>query len=108
MSNLKLCTPCLFGLEGLVGDELRRLDMKDVSVENGKVLFSGSESDIARANIRLRMAERVLLVIGSFYARSFDELFERTKALPWENYIPSGAAFPVKGYSLSSQLHSVP
>ena len=106
--ELNFCVPCLFGLEGLCADELRRLGMVAVKAENGKVLFSGSEHDIAKANINLRTGERVLLVVGVSDTRSFDELFEKVKAMPWERYIPADGAFPVKGHSLGSKLHSVP
>ena len=100
--------PCLLGLEKLVGDEIRRLDLKDVQVENGRVLCRGELSDLARLNINLRCGARVLLVLGRFPARSFEELFQGTRAIPWEEYLPRDAAFPVKGYSISSQLHAVP
>ena len=103
-----LCVPCLLGLEGPIGDELRRMGMQDVSAENGRVYFGGDERALASANIRLRTGERVLIEVGRFDARSFDELFEKVKALPWENYIPLDGAFPVKGYCLNSQLMSVP
>lgn len=106
--SMELYVPCLFGLEGLVGDELRRLGMADVRAENGHVRFSGSEADMARANVSLRCGERVLLELGSFPAENFDQLFEGTRALPWEQWIPRSGAFPVKGHSLSSALHSVP
>ena len=100
--------PCLLGLEKLVGDEIRRLGLKDVQVENGRVLCRGELSDLARLNINLRCGARVLLVLGRFPARSFEELFQGTRAIPWEEYLPRDAAFPVKGYSLNSTLHSVP
>ena len=103
----KLCVPCLLGLEAPISDELRRLGMAEVSAENGRVCFSGDGRDIARANINLRVGERVLLELGSFEARSFEELFEGTRALPWEELIPRDGAFPVKGYSLNSRLFSV-
>lgn len=105
--DYRLCVPCLLGLEGPIADELRRLDMAEVAAENGRVYFSGDESAIARANICLRIGERVLIEIGKFEAATFDELFERTKALPWEALIPKDGAFPVKGYSLNSKLFSV-
>ncbi len=104
----KMCAPCLFGLEGLAADELRRMDMKSVTAENGRVFFSGSALDIARANIGLRTAERVLLVAGECKALTFDMLFENVKAMPWEIYIPIDGEFPVKGHSIDSTLHSVP
>ena len=105
---IKYSAPCLFGLEGPVADELRRLGMSDVLADNGRVGFSGSAADLARANISLRTAERVLVEIGSFPAPSFDALFEGVKALPWEDYIPVTGAFPVRGHSLDSALHSIP
>ncbi len=106
--SLDFCVPCLFGLEGPVGDELRRLGMAEVRPENGRVRFSGEAADLARANIALRCGERVLLELGSFPAESFDQLFEGVRALEWERYIPRHGAFPVKGHSLTSALHSVP
>ncbi len=106
--ELELCAPCLFGLEGPLGNELRHLDVSGVRPDNGRVWFTGDESALCRANIRSRFAERILLVMGRFEARSFDELFEGTKALPWEDFLPRNAAFPVKGWSLESGLHSVP
>ena len=106
--ELEMCVPCLFGLEGLAADELRRLDMKQVQTENGRVSFTGTETDLARANIWLRTGERVLVTVGQTPARTFDELFEGVKRMNWEDYIPMDGAFPVKGYSLNSALHSVP
>ena len=107
MNEFKLCVPCLLGLEGPISDELRRMKMQDIHNENGRVYFAGGAQEIARANINLRIGERVLLELGRFKAETFDELFERTKALPWEQLIPRDAAFPVKGYSLNSKLFSV-
>lgn len=106
--NLQMCVPSLFGLEGLVSDELKRLNMKDVRAENGRVLFSGDAVDIARANINLRTGERVLIIAGETRAETFDMLFEGVKNMPWENYIPMDGAFPVKGHALNSALHSIP
>ncbi len=108
MNDFTFSVPCLFGLEGLVGDELRRLDMANVRVENGRVLFDGGVEALAAANLRLRMGERVLLRLGCFPARSFEELYQGVKALPLEDYIPKDGKFPVKGHCLNSQLHSVP
>jgi len=99
--------PCLLGLEKLVGDEVRRLGLQDVQVENGRVLCRGTDDDCARLNINLRCGARVMLVLGQFEARTFEELFQGTRAIPWENYLPRDAAFPVKGYSISSQLYAV-
>lgn len=106
--EFQMCVPSLFGLEGLVADELKRLNMKNVRAENGRVLFSGEKIDIARANINLRTGERVLLVAGQTRAETFDALFEGVRAMPWENFIPIDGAFPVKGHALNSALHSVP
>ena len=103
-----MAVPCLLGVEGLVLDELKRLGMKNPHAENGRVLFSGEKIDIARANLWLRTGERVLIVVGTASARTFDELFEAVKGMPWENYIPYNGAFPVKGHSLNSALRSVP
>ena len=86
--QLALCCPTLFGLEGIVADELRfggRLT--DVHAENGRVLFTGDENTLAWANLNLRCAERVLIRIGTFKAKTFDQLFEGVKALPWEQFI---------------------
>jgi len=106
--QLTLCAPCLFGLEGLVSDEIKRLHISDVKAQNGRVLFTGGFGDMVRANLWLRTAERVLIQLGSFRADSFETLFEGVKGLPWESFLPSDGAFPVKGYSLNSQLASIP
>ena len=108
MDGFTFSVPCLFGLEGLVGDELRRLEMENVRVENGRVLFDGGIDALAAANLRLRMGERVLLRLGDFPARSFEELFQGVKSIPLEDFIPKDGKFPVKGHCLNSQLHSVP
>lgn len=108
MTKLEFAVPTLFGLEGLCADELRRLGLPDVRAENGRVLCGGSVSDIPRLNLNLRTGERVLIVLGSFTALDFDALFEGVKALPWEDFISKNGAFPVKGYSLNSALHSLP
>ena len=104
----KCCVPCLLGLEGPIADELKRLGIDNVNNENGRVYFTGDESAVALANISLRIGERVLIEVGRFEARSFEELFEKVKSLPWEAFLPKDAAFPVKGYCLNSQLMSVP
>ncbi len=108
MNNLHFSVPCLFGLEGLAGDELRRLGMENVCVENGRVLFSGDESALARANVNLRTGERVLLILAQFEATSFEALFQGVYRAPLEQFIPRDGAFPVKGHCLNSQLMSVP
>lgn len=104
-----MCCPVLFGLEGIVADELRYNGrLTEVHAENGRVFFEGDAHTLAWANINLRCAERVLLRLGSFHASSFDELFEGVRALPLEKFIPRDGSFPVKGHSLNSALHSVP
>ena len=108
MDLMDFSVPCLFGLEGLVGEELRRLKLADVRAENGSVRFRGGWEAMAAANLRMRMGERVLLRLGAFPARSFEELFQGVKALPLEDFIPKTGRFPVKGHCLDSQLHSVP
>jgi putative N6-adenine-specific DNA methylase len=99
--------PCLLGLEKPVADEIRRLGLQDVQAENGRVLCRGTDADCARLNLNLRCGARVLLVLGRFTARSFEELFQGVRAIPWGDYLPADAAFPVKGYSISSQLFAV-
>lgn len=106
--KLQLVATCLFGLEKLLGEEIDALGLRRLETMDGRVIFEGELSDIARANIRLRCAERVMLRLGSFPARSFEELFEGTKALPWEDWIGKYDAFPVKGHSIKSKLFSVP
>lgn len=107
--NFEFCCPTLFGLEGIVGDELRHGGgLTDVRVENGRVFFSGDAHTLVWANLWLRCAERVLIQIGQFPARTFEELFEGVYELPWLDYIERDCAFPVKGYSLNSDLHSIP
>lgn len=105
--NRYVC-PCLLGLEGLVADELRAMEAQQVEAQNGRVFFSGDGSILARANLCSRYAERVLVLLGQFSANSFEELFEGTRALPWEQWIGKKDAFPVKGRSLNSKLASLP
>ena len=108
MSDFQLVSPCLFGLEGPLAEELRKMEAQNVQPQNGRVVFDGSDEMIARANLCLRYGERVQILVGTFPARSFDELFEGVKALPWERWIGRTDAFPVNGSCLSSQLASVP
>ena len=108
MNQFEFAVPCLFGLEGIAGDELRRLNMENVRVENGRVLFSGDENALARANICLRTGERVLIVLADFEAKTFEQLFQGVYHANLEDYIPKDGEFPVKGHCLNSQLMSVP
>ena len=105
---LQFAIPCLLGLESLVGDEVKKLGLADVKVENGRVLCRGEERDLARLNINLRCGARVLLVLASFRATDFETLFQGTRAVRWEDWIPREGEFPVTGYSINSTLHSVP
>ena len=104
---MQLIVPCLFGLEGLAGDELRRLNMENVRVEDRRVLFTGDENALAKANICLRTGERVMVVLAQFTAKTFEELFQGVLAANLEDYIPADGQFPVKGHCLNSQLMSV-
>ena len=81
MERWTMAVPCLFGLEGLVGDELRRMGMEDVRVEDRRVFFTGGAAELARANIGLRMGERVMILLARFPARSFEELYQGVKAI---------------------------
>lgn len=109
MSNNKveLIATSTFGLEAIVGEEVRELGYTDLKVENGKVTFQADPSAIARTNLWLRTADRVRLKIGEFEARTFDELFEKTKSLPWSEWLPQNAQFPVEGKSVKSTLYSI-
>lgn len=95
------------GIEALVGKELRDLGI-DCQVENGRARFKGDLETIAIANLWLRTADRVKIIVGEFDAFTFDELFEKVKAIPWENFLPMDAEFPVAGRSIKSKLYSVP
>ncbi len=108
MKELTFVIPTLFGLEGIAAEELRRMGMEGVRAENGRVFCQGGPEDIPKLNLRLRTGERVLLHLGAFPAATFDQLFEGVRKLPWERFIPPTGQFPVKGFSLNSQLHSVP
>jgi len=96
------------GVESIIAYELKKLGMQNVRAENGRVLCSGTPADIPRLNLNLRCGARVLVCLGEFTARSFEELFQGAAALPWEDFIPREGRFPVKGYCVSSQLHAVP
>lgn len=107
MNRIELIAPCHFGLEAVLKREILELGYEISSVEDGRVTFQGDAEAVCRANIFLRTAERVLLKVGSFQAVSFEELFEKTKALPWEAYIPKDGKFWVtKASSVKSRLFS--
>lgn len=106
MGTYQIIATAAMGLEALVAKEVRALGY-ECQVENGKVTYTGDESAIARSNLWLRTADRIKLKVGEFKAFTFDELFERTKALPWEEFLPEDAEFPVIGKSVKSKLFSV-
>ena len=106
--KLDLVATCMFGLERLVGQEIDALGGSRTETMDGRVYFTGDEQTLVRANLRLRCAERVLILLGKFPATSFEALFEGTKALPWENWIGKTDAFPVVGHAIKSKLFSVP
>ena len=107
MKTFDLVVPCHFGLEAVTKREIYDLGYEITKVEDGRVTFTGDAEAICRANIFLRGAERVLLLVGRFHATTFDELFEGIKALPWEDYIPKDGKFWVKkASSIKSKLFS--
>ena len=109
MKTVELIAPCHFGLEAVLKREILDLGYEIVKVEDGRITFRTDLDGIARANIFLRTAERILLKIGSFKAYTFDDLFEGTKKLPWEDYIPENGRFWVKKASTAkSKLFSAP
>lgn len=103
-----LAAVSLFGLEGITADECKRLGFENVRADTGKVFFDGDFSTIAKANLWLRTAERILIYVGGGHVTTFTELFDLTAALPWETIIPESGEFPVKGHTLGSTLHSLP
>ncbi|MBT2754958.1 THUMP domain-containing class I SAM-dependent RNA methyltransferase [Mesobacillus foraminis] len=107
MKKFDLIATSAMGLEALVAKEVRSLGY-ECEVENGRITFQGDELAIARSNLWLRTADRVKIKAGEFKAYTFDELFERTKAIPWEQFLPENAEFPVSGKSQKSKLFSVP
>lgn len=106
--KLKLVATCLFGLEHLLGEEIDALGYDRIETIDGRVTFEGDEQAVALANVFLRYAERVFILLDSFGASTFDELFEGTRVLPWEIFIGKNDAFPVKGHAINSQLFSIP
>jgi putative N6-adenine-specific DNA methylase len=106
--KLQLVATCLFGLEKLLGEELDALGLRRIETMDGRVIFEGEERDVARANIALRCAERVFVLMGRFHASTFDELYEGTRALAWEEWIGERDAFPISGHSIKSALTSIP
>lgn len=108
MKKLMLTVPTLLGTEQIVSNEIKRLGYNISEVIDGRVTFEGDLEAVCLANINLRAAERIMIKVAQFNTVTFDELFEKIKKIRWENFIEKDGAFPVKGHSLRSQLHSVP
>ncbi|NLZ45167.1 MAG: class I SAM-dependent RNA methyltransferase [Clostridiales bacterium] len=106
--KIKFACPCHFGLESVLSFEIKKIGGENLVTTDGKITFEGDEKMLARANLCLASAERVLIELASFSATSFEELFQGVLSIPLENYIGKNDAFPIKGHSLNSQLHSVP
>lgn len=107
MNRYEFIAPCHFGLESVLKREITDLGYDIVQVEDGRIIFAGDESALCRANIFLRTTERVMLKAGKFKAETFDELFEKTKTIPWEKYLPADGRFWVaKATSIKSKLFS--
>ncbi len=106
--QLHLIATAPMGLESVVAQELKELGYMDQQVENGRVTFRGDLADICRTNLWMRTTDRILVKMGEFPARTFDELFEGVKAITWADWLPRDACFPVEGRSHQSQLSSVP
>jgi len=108
MEKIKLAAISAFGLEAIVKRELNDLGYENVVTDNGWMYFDAQTDDIPKANINLRCADRVMLVMGQFEVLSFEELFDKTFELPWENWITKDGKFTVKGKSVKSKLYSTP
>ena len=107
MEKLRISCPCLFGLESVLSGEMKRMGAENITAEDGRVTIEGTFADAARANLCLRTAERVQIIVAEFEARSYEELFQGTLAAPWEEFIGRKDAFPVKGRTVKSQLYSM-
>ncbi len=103
-----LIAPCYFGTESVLNYEIKKIGGEEIQVNDGRIIFKGDEHTIAAANINLRTAERVLVLLKEFKAKTFDELFDGVHAIDWKAILPQDCQFPVKGSSLSSTLSSVP
>ena len=107
-AKFELIAPCFFGCESTANFELRRIGAEDIRVSDGRLTFKGGADMIAAANLNLRTVERVMLLLNTYTATTFDELFDGVYSIHWEELLPADAAFPVTGSSLNSQLSSVP
>ncbi|KUK10918.1 MAG: Uncharacterized protein XD50_0744 [Clostridia bacterium 41_269] len=108
MEKVQLIATSTFGMESIVAQEIRSLGYENLKVDNGKIALTADLEAICRLNLWLRTSDRVRLLVGEFEAKTFEELFEKTKALPWAYILPENAAFPVEGKSVKSTLFSVP
>lgn len=107
-NSIRLCCTCHFSLESVLKYEITRIGGTELKISDGKISFTGDENILARANICLSTAERVFVELAEFPAKTYEELFQGVRAIELERYISVKNAFPVKGYSLNSTLHSVP
>lgn len=107
MKKLRFAAPCVFGLEGMCANELKFNGIDSVAAENGRVVFEGDFSTLAKANLISRYSERIMILLSEFHAESFEELFVGVKSVAWERFLGKSDAFPVSGRCLSSKLHSV-
>jgi len=107
MSDFKMFATATFGVESVVTRELKHLGFEDTYTDNGRIYFNGSYEAICKTNLWLRTAERVYVLMGEFEAKSFNDLFEGIKALPWEEWLPKDAEFPVTGGCVKATLMSV-
>ena len=107
-AKFELIAPCFFGCESTAKFELTRIGAENIRVEDGRLSFAGGAEMIAAANLNLRTVERVMLLLARYKATTFDELFDGVYSIPWEEFLPAAAAFPVTGSSLNSQLTSIP
>jgi len=107
MEQYNVIATSTFGIEGIVGEEVKALGFKDVKVENGKVEYKADGNGIARSNLWLRCADRVFIKLGEFKAETFEELFDETNKIPWEKYIPEDGEFIINAKSVKSKLFSL-
>lgn len=104
---MELIATCAAGIEGILGNEMKHLGYS-ANVENGRVRFQGDFNDVIKTNLWLRTADRIKIVLATFTAKTFDDLFESIKSIAWEDWLSLDAAFPVNAKSQKSQLHNVP
>ena len=106
-NKMRCYASCSFGLEAVVARELKELGMENVVSRDARVYFDADAQQLAAANLWLSAADRVYIVLGEFQAHTFDELFEGVRAIPWQQYLPKDASFPVSGDAVRAELMSV-